>query len=81
MMYAGRESSGIAAMKQQLKLMEQEVTKLRKQQQAVLTRVNTMPAASAVANAAVSLQETTSIVVQNVHFSATPQILSAHFSG
>ena len=81
MVYAGQESSGIATMKQQLKLMEQEVTKLRKQQQAVLSRVNTMPAATAVATAAVSLQEPTSVVVQNVHFSATPQILSAHFSG
>ena len=67
-------------MKQQLQQMEQEVAKLRKQQQAVLTSAPALPAASAAAPVG-AMADAASVVVQNVHFSATPQILAAHFSG
>jgi len=77
---AGPDSSGILALKQQLKLMEQEVTKLRRQQQAVITNVASRPAAAAIATIS-NLGDCNSVVVHNVHFSATPQIVAAHFSG
>ena len=67
-------------MKQQLRHMEQEVTKLRKQQQAVLSSTAALPAAAAAAPVG-AVADAASVVVQNVHFSATPQILAAHFSG
>ena len=66
-------------MKQQLWQMEQEVTKLRKQQQAVLSAA-ALPAAATAAPVG-AMADAASVVVQNVHFSATPQILAAHFSG
>ena len=75
---SGENSSSIAALKQQLQQMEQEVTKLRKQQQAVLDNVaSALPAAAPLGAAA----DAASVVVQNVHFSANPQIVAAHFSG
>lgn len=73
---AGEDSSSIAALKQQLQRMEQEVTKLRKQQQVVLNKA-AVPAAAPLG----PLADAASVVVQNVHFSANPQILAAHFSG
>ncbi len=76
---AGPDSSGILALKQQLKLMEQEVTKLRRQQQAVITNVASRPAAAAIATIS-NLGDCNSVVVHNVHFSATPQIVAAHFN-
>lgn len=66
-------------MKQQLRQMEQEVTKLRKQQQAVLSAAD-LPAAAPAAPVG-AIADAASVVVHNVHFSATPQILAAHFSG
>ena len=57
--------------------MEQEVTKLRRQQRAVLTTAASLPAVAT----AVGLPDYSSVVVHNVHFSATPQIVAAHFSG
>lgn len=77
---AGQDSSSILALKQQLTAMEQEVTKLRRQQQAVLSNVVSLPSAAAVATTA-GLGDCNSVVVNNVHFSATPEILAAHFSG
>lgn len=77
---AGQDSSSILALKQQLTAMEQEVTKLRRQQQAVLSNVASLPSAAAVATTA-GLGDCNSVVVHNVHFSATPEILAAHFSG
>ena len=77
---SGMDSSDVLALKQQLKLMEQEVTKLRRQQQAVITNVASRPAAAAIATIP-HLGDCDSVVVHNVHFSATPQIVAAHFSG
>lgn len=79
-LFSGQDSGSILALKQQLKLMEQEVTKLRRRQQAVITKVTSWPAASAVATTA-SLADSSSVAIHNVHFSATPQIVAAHFSG
>ena len=86
--FLGEDSSSTAALKQQLKRMEQEVTQLRKQQQTVLKKVASLPVAAAAVPAAApvgapvgALADAASVVVQNVHFSATPQILAAHFSG
>ncbi|DBA73496.1 hypothetical protein WJX77_009911 [Trebouxia sp. C0004] len=76
----GPDSRDILALKQQLKMMEQEVTKLRRQQQAVITDVASRPAAAAIATIS-NLGDCHSVVVHNVHFSATPQIVAAHFSG
>lgn len=72
----------MAALKQQLKQMEQEVGKLRRQQQTVLSNVASMPMAAAAPAAAPvgAMADAASVVVQNVHFSATPQIMAAHFS-
>lgn len=78
--FSGEDSGSIAALKQQLQQMEQEVTKLRKQQQAVLSSAGALPAASVAAPAG-AMADAASVMVQNVHFSATPQILAAHFSG
>ncbi len=77
---AGPDSSDILALKRQLKLMEQEVTNLRRQQQAVITNVASRPAAAPIATIP-NLGDCNSVVVHNVHFSATPQIVAAHFSG
>lgn len=76
---AGPDSSDILALKQQLKLMEQEVTKLRRQQ-AVISNVASRPAAAAIGTIP-NLGDCNSVVVHNVHFSATAQIVAAHFSG
>lgn len=75
----GQDSSSIAALKHQLNQMEHEVKKLRKQQQAVLSNAASLPVAAAAPVGAVA--DVASVLVQNVHFSATPQILAAHFSG
>ncbi|DBA80348.1 TPA: hypothetical protein ACH3X2_007295 [Trebouxia sp. C0005] len=75
----GPDSSDILALKQQLKLMEQEVTKLRRQQ-AVISNVASRPAAAAIGTIP-NLGDCNSVVVHNVHFSATAQIVAAHFSG
>ena len=79
----GQDSSSIAALKQQLQQMEQEVGKLRKQQQTVLSNVAALPAAAAAPAAAPvgAVADAASVVVQNVHFSTTPEIMAAHFSG
>ena len=77
---AGPDSNSVLALKEQLQVMEQEVRKLRRQQQAVLGNVASLPVTEAVATPA-GLAESSSVVVHNVHYSATPQIVAAHFSG
>ena len=77
---AGTSSNNTAALQQKLKQMEEEIIKLRTQQlhlakRAVKTNTATLRTTP------VSNPDARSVLVQNVHFTATPQIVAAHFSG
>ena len=73
----------MAALRQKVKQMEEEVIKLRNQQlqQAVLKRASSSGAEAAAAAAARASPDARSVLLHNVHFSATPGVVAAHFSG
>ena len=77
---AGTNSNNTAALQQKLKQMEEEVIKLRNQQLQLAQKIVASSATKPILPPAAS-SEARSVLVQNVHFSATPQIVAAHFSG
>ena len=77
---AGTNSDNTVALQQKLKQMEEEIIKLRTQQLQLAQKVVASNAAKPVP-APMASPEARSVLVQNVHYSATPQIVAAHFSG
>lgn len=81
LMAAGTNSDNTAALQQKLKQMEEEVIKLRTQQLQLAQKVVAASHAAKPVPAPMASPEARSVLVQNVHISATPQIVAAHFSG
>lgn len=73
-------SNDTAALQQKLRQMEEEVVQLRILQLQSAKRTVTANASARMAPP-VAPPDLRSVLVQNVHFSATPQIVAAHFSG